>query len=411
MGRDSIRSNVLMEVIADLPRSFATKDVSEDERVRGAHPEAAAHSHYHAFVGGALSDHSPLLGIKQIRKSTSRGAIWEKQGTASIEVSPQQAREGTPIISEATSEQQTGLGPQCHGDSPFKARMRLHQSWYRSSVLGLPCGTGPLMSATSHYGNMLTQEDGTAGRNFLTTEIAHVARDRVAQGGGAVETFRLFHNMLSSQPMCFNLFGPLLHNRELARELAASLVPEELGEVTRVSLEWAPEPAEDYLADQTAFDAFIEYRDLGGRLCALGIETKLTEPFSPHEYDGESYRRWMRVPDAPWRPEAASLVHDISHNQLWRDHLLAVALRNHPRSPYSVARLMLVRHPDDHDCAHVLGGYQRLLRVGDDTLLDMSLDRLVGAWQEVADDQCRDWLNAFRLRYLDLERSEGKANA
>ena len=28
------------------------------------------------------------------------------------------------------------IGPQYGGDSPFTARMRLHQSWYRAAVLG-----------------------------------------------------------------------------------------------------------------------------------------------------------------------------------------------------------------------------------------------------------------------------------
>lgn len=61
-----------------------------------------------------------------------------------------------------------GLGPQYRKDSPFAARMRLHQSWYRAKVLCLPCGTGPTPKATSHYGNMLTSGDAKAGRNFLT---------------------------------------------------------------------------------------------------------------------------------------------------------------------------------------------------------------------------------------------------
>lgn len=133
------------------------------------------------------------------------------------------------------------------------ARMRLHQSWYRAHVLGLACGTGPRASSTSHYGNMLTRVDGAAGRNFLMPEIAHAASERVAEGVGAVEEFRLLHNMLSSQPMCFNLFGPLVRDRALAARLLPALVPEAISEVTRVVVEWAPEPAPDYLGDKTAF--------------------------------------------------------------------------------------------------------------------------------------------------------------
>lgn len=408
MSRKSIRVDVLAQVVGDKGRVFATKDISEDPRFRRAHPELVDHGHFHAFVGGALSDHRVDLGIVEIRKSTSRGSLWEKQGAVAGQAVEKQTagKAGVgPAVVPSTADE--GLGPQSAGDASFTARMRRHQSWYRWRVLGLAYGTGPTPSSTSRYGNMLTPEDGAAGRNFLTTEIAQVARDRVAQGRGTVEPFRLFHNMLSSQPMCFNLFGPLVKDRELAKSLVATMVPEQVAEVTRVAIEWAPEPVEEFLGDRTAFDAFIEYETQSGQRCALGIETKLTEPFSQKEYDGDRYRRWMRVLDTPWRPEADATVHAISHNQLWRDHLLAIALRNHPRSHFAVSRLMVVYHPDDHDCGRVLSGYRRLLREGDDSLLEMPLDRLVGAWKKVVGNQHSEWLNAVSMRYLELERSNG----
>jgi len=66
------------------------------------------------------------------------------------------------------------LGPQPASDNRFTARMRLHQSWYRAEVRGVPCGTGPKAGHTSHYGNMLRKEDGERGLNFLTPEIAQL---------------------------------------------------------------------------------------------------------------------------------------------------------------------------------------------------------------------------------------------
>ena len=78
MGRSDIKVRVLKEVIADLGQEFATKDVSEDERMIKAHPFDARHSHYHAFVGGAISDNRGTLNVKEIRKETKRGSIWRK---------------------------------------------------------------------------------------------------------------------------------------------------------------------------------------------------------------------------------------------------------------------------------------------------------------------------------------------
>ena len=95
------------------------------------------------------------------------------------------------------------IGPQYEKDAPFTVRMRFHQSWYRANVLRVPYGTGPKPNSTRPLGNMLTREHGKQGLNFLTPEIFGNAKLRM-QEPGAVEPFRLQHNMLSSQPMCFN---------------------------------------------------------------------------------------------------------------------------------------------------------------------------------------------------------------
>lgn len=170
------------------------------------------------------------------------------------------------------------LGPQYAEDSPFAARMRLHQSWYRARILGVPCGTGPNRNDSTFYGNMLTQEEGARGLNFVSPLIFAIAKCRVAEGKGAIDPFRLFHNMLSSQPMCFNLFAPLVDNLDLATELWRLVLPNEVSRVLRVLIEYAPQPPSEYLNDRTAFDAFVEYERLDGKLAFVGIETKLSEP-------------------------------------------------------------------------------------------------------------------------------------
>ena len=90
------------------------------------------------------------------------------------------------------------LGPQYARDSPFTARMLLHQSWYRAAVLKRPFGTGPNASSVAYYGNMLDAEAAGAGANFLSPEIFEVARRRIASGPG-VEPFRCLHNLLSGR--------------------------------------------------------------------------------------------------------------------------------------------------------------------------------------------------------------------
>ncbi|MHB1456361.1 MAG: PGN_0703 family putative restriction endonuclease [Armatimonadota bacterium] len=303
----------------------------------------------------------------------------------------------------------TGIGPQYSGDGRFQARMRFHQSWYRSTVLGVPCGTGPNASSDSHYGNILREVDGDRGLNFTSPEAFMAARRRVDEGSGTVEPFRLFHNMLSSMPMCFNLFGPFVDDADLATVALRSLLGDnEVKCVQETVLEFAPSPRSEYLNDRTAFDAFVTYERPDGSLGFLGIETKLTESFSKQHYDSPAYRRWVEQSDSPWPEESWSRLDDVKHNQLWRGHLLATAMTSHPRSLYAAGRFALIRHPGDTECARVVEGYSRLLKPQDVSFLDLPLDRLISVWEQTLPQCCTDWLARFRLRYLDLGASESE---
>jgi hypothetical protein len=80
MSRKSIEPGVLKPVVSEAAPLFTTKDISDDERVRSAYPELAAHRNYCAFVGGALSDHHLELGIEKVRPKGERGMQWRKKG-------------------------------------------------------------------------------------------------------------------------------------------------------------------------------------------------------------------------------------------------------------------------------------------------------------------------------------------
>lgn len=415
MGRRDISLYVLTQVVADLGPEFFTKDVSEDPRMKKAHFDLVDHSQYHAFVGGALSDHKQELGLINTGKRTNRGVRWKKTAWSLHKAETtyhQPSLSSTPIqtVRDNKAESlnnQNDLGPQYTQDNLLARKLRKHQSWFRANELKLAYGTGPGPNDANYYGNMLTRADGEAGRNFLSPEIFEVVQERIAQGSGAVEKYRLLHNMLSSQPMCFNLFGPLVRDRDLAKTLLETLVPERISEVTRAYIEWSPIPASDYLNDNTAFDAFMEYQTTDGQLFGLGIETKLCEPFSQQEYDRPEYRRWMQSSDSPWLPESWNKVQHISYNQLWREHLLAISMRTRPGSLYHQVRLLLVHHPDDIECQSNYSNYKELLEDEDDSLFSIPLDQIVNRWLTIVKQEDHvAWLKAFNNRYVNLELSK-----
>ena len=402
MKLTDVDRGVLQTVIETLPVTFQTKDLSRHKIVRDAHRSHTEDRNYHSMIGSYLSRHRVDLQLQLVSKGNGKGAIWRK-GSSESSPFPQ-------IISSRKHVEKTqacvDVGPQSANDGAFTARMRLHQSWYRKNILKAPCGVGPRATSKNFYGNMLTVADGERGLNFLTPRIYDVVRHRLAQGKGAVEPFRLKCNMLSSQPMCFNLFGLLVDDLDLAARLFRTILPEEIALVERVVIEFAPESASEYLADRTAFDAFVSYKRPDGSRGFIGIETKLTEPFSRKVYDGPAYRKWTEYPNSPWPAAAWARLADMQHNQLWRDHLLAIAMRDQKRSSYTTGFFMLVHHPGNLEEKSIVTNYRALLKPGDHTFIDMPLDHLMELWTPIVDSTTQRWLAEFKLRYLDLFASK-----
>lgn len=291
-------------------------------------------------------------------------------------------------------------------DDTFTARMRFHQSWYRRHVLNLPPGfSRPVRGAL--YGNILRPEDGMQGYNFLNEQIHRFAEERLAQAQGVIEPNRLRNNLLSSQPMCFNLFAPLALDLVMASRLIAGLLGlDGTLHVTGIRIEYAP-PKEQHLNDKTAFDIWIEYErgDIRG---FLGVETKLTEPFSQayHPF-GSRYRRWRDQPDWWWRPGSERAFSDTRFNQLWRNHLLAFSILHQPKPVYQEGLCAVVYHNLDTACAGAIDAYRiHIEPQAHLTLRAWRLSEVVECWAGLAQGRAeREWLNAFRLRYLDLEAS------
>ena len=301
------------------------------------------------------------------------------------------------------------LGPQYKDDDAFTARMRLHQSWYRANVLAVDCGVGPHPHSQSRYGSMLRAEDGQRGLNFLTPEIAAYARARQKEYPAGIKAHRLFCNMLSSQPMCFNLFAPLALDAELAAPLVGALLGTEVARVEKVIIEHAPEPKADYLADSTSFDAYVEYRRPDGARGFVGIETKLTEPFSQDEYpiSKTSYSRWVEHAGSPWLASSRAMLDARGHNQLWRNHMLGFANATRATEPYAAWSVAVVRHPLDHKCVGAFETYASCLRPGEVTLIDRPLDMLAERWRAIArGTRWEPWWREFERRYIDLSESE-----
>ena len=180
------------------------------------------------------------------------------------------------------------IGRQHKGDSKFVAKCRLLQSIYRVEI-GEDEGYIQRGSKRYFYGNYIMNGDKT-GKNFLEDYIFDYAKERVnnRKHYETIKEERLFNNLLSSQPMAFNLFCPLIKMLEkdepTATDILRAALPDyNINKVTKIDLEFIPDNFKELTNDLTAMDAIIEFTDNDGIPSFIAIETKYSENLGTNE--------------------------------------------------------------------------------------------------------------------------------
>jgi hypothetical protein len=285
----------------------------------------------------------------------------------------------------------------------LRANYRLLQSWYRQTVLLAPAGR----YHGKYRGNQISPEwlSNHPNANFLTKEVVDYVAERVplvlAQGG-AIEETRLMGNLLSSQPLCFNLFGHLRSYPEHAATVLSATFDLDIAKIETIEVEWAPDPSL-HLGDKTAFDAYVQYTTSTGTRGFIGVETKYTENFTQHEYDRPEYRRVTEDPASGFKPGAAEILKAKPTSQLWRNALLVANVRK--LEGFDHGHMAVLACKEDraltgavHRLEAQLEEPRSLLRVGNFQELIAEADKI---------PVLAEWAAAFDQRYLDLTPVSG----
>ncbi len=283
-------------------------------------------------------------------------------------------------------------------DSPRTAQYRRLQGWYRETQLGIAqAGIGV---NGKRVVSMLPSEaiDEHPDLNFICPAAYDhaVARIAVAESEGLnIEPDRLRRNMLSSMPLCFNIFGALGTHPSFI-QLVQALFDQSATEIIDVQCEWAPRPISNYLSDYSAFDAFVEYLDSDGQRCFLGVETKYTEPFSTKRYDTQRYRAVTQ--DSGWFIDgAADVLVDPTSNQLWRTAMLAARMVS--RGDFARGRVVLLSLDDDVRATIAARALREQL-IDPHNFIHLTYEQLTQSAGTTPDPELRQWAERFRTRYL-----------
>lgn len=286
-------------------------------------------------------------------------------------------------------------------ETGFRKRARFHQGWWRAFVLNEPEGANPARQEDRVCNTIRAGE--TSGKNFLSSaslqSVEETRLERMDYQAGLFNEDRLFNNLLSSQPLAFNFFGPLKQDSTLATMVLKPFLPEG-SIVTGVFFEFAPK--EKYSGDNSAFDVAIEF-ETGSKKGLLGLECKYTDSFSVKEYSKESYRTIFAASPRFGQPYESFI--SSRFNQLFRGQLIAESLVQNGKYDFVLTGLFCFQ--DDVGAIEIGNEFQGMLNDGKKYFQVITYADFVAALQKLDISwEMREWSMLLWARYCGLKMSD-----
>lgn len=314
--------------------------------------------------------------------------------------------ERVPLIPEALRRRRHVFVP---ADTRFKAAARFLQALWREDR-GLPIGTHTNPAGKRRQlGSRISLAAGEQDSNFMTPEILPVVSRALAyrELGAVYELDRLKTNLLSSQPLAFNLFAPLLRDPALATGVMAELFPGLLVEVAAILFEHSPGRGDPrFTADGTAYDVVVHGRSATGERVLVAIELKYSE--GCHEPAARMSGRYDEIAptaDLFVDPADPALMRN-PHQQLFRQHCLATTILRQGLADRAVLAFIAPTHNQLARGAAL--SYSRRLRdpaEGVIPFVALSLERVITA---IAAAGPVEHARALHRRYTDFWLIDGE---
>ena len=237
--------------------------------------------------------------------------------------------------------------------------------------------------------------------NYLTETIREVFRTEVLDNPDSTQQVfqrpRIFRNLLSSQPLCFNLFGELQQNLELASGVMEDLAPTRIAQVTDLRFEYSPGRGDPrYTDDRSAFDVYLEFMTPRNGTGFVGIEMKYSEDLGQRPARHRARHDEVASQMGCFKAKGLDELRTPPLEQVWRDHLLAGAMRI--QDGFDDGFFALIYPKDNRSCGSAANRYRDCLR-DSDTFVVWNLEDIVASIQAHTDEA---WIRELFDRYLDF---------
>jgi hypothetical protein len=248
----------------------------------------------------------------------------------------------------------------------------------------------------------------SSGSNFISKAAFDFAQEKVKQKKTnkylTIDEFRLFNNMLSSMPMCFNLFSDLRallkQNKAEASRIAKLLFSEIqwIETVTGIDVEYIPIPIQDYTNDKSAFDAMLLVTTKNGGKGLISVETKYTDLLGSNTAS-DSIAKNQLVKEGAFFTE--SLIKQLGiegYKQIHRNWLLTYVYAKKNR--YSSFANVVISPAEDPLSGIEIDELKKGMTKYQDTLFKLSLQDFVSRGRTCQNEGISNVMEEFNDRYL-----------
>lgn len=252
----------------------------------------------------------------------------------------------------------------------WKRSARWKQAQWRATR-GLPIGAHPYgggADSTPVGSRLALAFARESGANFISRTVLDAVRGRLAEPEPhqTLSEDRLWADLLSSMPLCFNLFGGLAGDRVAARRAVNAWWPDAPDGDVHVRFEHSPGRRDrTFLGNRSAFDAAFEIHGSSAGRGIIGVETKYHEhAVAEAPPKAAPLARYVEVTERAgifvegWREQ----IIGKELQQVWLDHLLVLAMLQHPSRRWTWGRFVLAYPSANPSFSAVASRYRSLLR-------------------------------------------------